>query len=74
MLANFVETSEMKTVDPELAHSLTAAHPDDWRAWYLVGHAADWHGDPAREAWQKACAILATRPSPSMPRGWCDKH
>jgi hypothetical protein len=74
VLAHLVKAGYKQPITVDEARKVADAHPDDWRAWYLVGHAADWHGDPAREAWQKACAILATRPSPSMPRGWCDKH
>jgi hypothetical protein len=71
MLANLVETAEAKTVDPELAHSLTAAHPDDWRAWYLAWRAAK-TGEESREARRKTCALIAANPV-AVPIDECSK-
>jgi len=53
---------------------VAAAHPDDWRAWWLVGFALHWSGDEASAARDKACAILAKRPATSAPTNWCPAH
>jgi len=74
VLAHLVKAEYKQPLTVDEARRVADAHPDDWRAWYLVGHAADWHGDHGREAWEKTCAILATQPSPSMPQGWCDRR
>ncbi len=74
VLAHLVKAGYKQPISVDEARRVADAHPDDWRAWYLVGHAADWHGDHAREAWGKACALLAKSPSPSMPQGWCDQR
>jgi hypothetical protein len=71
MLANLIETAETKSVDPELAHSLTAAHPDDWRAWYLAWRAAK-TGAESREARNKTCALIAANPV-AVPIDECSK-
>jgi len=74
LLAHLVKLGYKQPITVEGARHVADAHPDDWRAWYLVGHAADWHGDDGRLAWEKACALLAQHPTPSMPADWCTKH
>jgi hypothetical protein len=71
MLANLIEAAETKSVDPELAHSLTAAHPDDWRAWYLAWRAAK-TGTESREARNKTCSLIAANPV-AVPIDECSK-
>jgi Protein of unknown function (DUF1570) len=61
VVANMINATRQKTVAPELAHSLTAAHPDDWRAWWLAWRAAS-DNDQSREAREKTCGLLEAHP------------
>ena len=61
MLANWIQASEEKAVDADLAHSLTAAHPDDWRAWFLAWRASKTLAE-SRDAQQKTCSLVAANP------------
>jgi hypothetical protein len=61
VLANLIDSAAEKSVSPDVAHSLTAAHPDDWRAWYLAWRAAQTIAE-SREARQKTCSLLAASP------------
>ena len=61
IIANLIDTARQKSVAPELAHGLTAAHPDDWRAWWLAWRAAR-DGDESREARDKTCGLLEAHP------------
>jgi hypothetical protein len=61
MIANLINTAAQKSIAPELAHSVTAAHPDDWRAWWLAWRAAR-DGAESREARDKTCALLDAHP------------
>ncbi|HTL32692.1 MAG TPA: DUF1570 domain-containing protein [Kofleriaceae bacterium] len=74
LLAQLVRYGYKQPIALADAHKVADAHPDDWRAWYLVGHAADWHGEDAHVAWQKACALLAQHPSPNISATWCQQH
>ena len=47
---------------PDDASAVAAAHPDDWRAWWLVGL----HGDRAL-AHEKLCAAAAADPDAGAP-------
>ena len=63
VVANMINAATQKSVvTPELAHSLTAAHPDDWRAWWLAWRAAR-DGDESREARDKTCGLLEAHPN-----------
>ena len=70
--ANLVKVAYTKTIDLALAKRIAEAHPNDWRAWWLVGYAVQWNGDEARRAWERACAMLATVRSPALAR-WCKR-
>jgi hypothetical protein len=70
--ANLVKLAYTKSIDLALAKRIAEAHPDDWRAWWLVGYALQWKGDEARAAWERACALYATQPSPALAR-WCKR-
>lgn len=65
LIANLVTAEYDKTIDLETAKRVAAAHPDDWRSFWLVGLAASWQGDEARAAWEKGCMILGA------PAWWC---
>jgi hypothetical protein len=57
-----IDVSSKKSVTPELAHSITAAHSDDWRAWSLAWRAAQ-NADESREAREKTCTLLDANPA-----------
>jgi hypothetical protein len=67
LIANLVKVEYTKAIDGSLAKRVAAAHPNDWRAWWLVALGANWQGDEARAAWEKACAL------PDSPRDWCKR-
>ncbi|MBA3500764.1 MAG: DUF1570 domain-containing protein [Myxococcota bacterium] len=67
LIANLVKVEYTKSIDVALAKRIAAAHPDDWRAWWLVALGASWQGDEARAAWTQACAL------PDSPRDWCKR-
>ncbi|HET7502918.1 MAG TPA: DUF1570 domain-containing protein [Kofleriaceae bacterium] len=56
------------------AHAMTAAHGDDWRAWWLTVEALTAaHGDAADidNARSNACALIAKNPALAAPEGLC---
>jgi hypothetical protein len=61
VLANVIDLAGDAKVPPELAHDLTTAHPDDWRAWFLAWRAAT-TGTESREARAKTCSLIAANP------------
>ena len=71
VLANLIRVAGDKSVSPELGHSLTSAHPDDWRAWYLAWRAAKTFAE-SHEAREKTCSLLAAHPV-GVPIDECSK-
>lgn len=71
LLAHLVNTRYKRPLAVDAAHKIAEAHPGDWRAWWLVAKAADFNGDAAHTAWQKACELLAKNPSSAVPADWC---
>lgn len=68
LLANLVRGSLAEKVDAEAARDVTAAHPDDWRSWYLLLR-ADLTANEARAARAQLCALA---PNPTLlPPDWC---
>jgi hypothetical protein len=67
LIANLVKAEYEKTIDLARAKQVAAAHPDDWRAWWLVALGANWQGDEARAAWERACAL------PGASQQWCKR-
>jgi Protein of unknown function (DUF1570) len=67
LIANLVKAEYEKTIDLGRAKAVAAAHPDDWRAWWLVALGANWQGDDARAAWERACAL------PGASQQWCKR-
>jgi len=61
VLANMISLSGAKSVPADLAHTLTTAHPDDWRAWFIAWRAATTR-DESREARAKTCSLIAATP------------
>ncbi|MBV8762969.1 MAG: DUF1570 domain-containing protein [Deltaproteobacteria bacterium] len=70
VIASLIHAAEAHDVDPELAHRLTAAHPDDWRAWWLAWRAAKTF-DESNEARAKTCALVAN--AVAVPIDECSK-
>jgi hypothetical protein len=58
VIANMIMALANKSVSTETAHLVTAAHADDWRAWWLAWRAATTGGE-SREARDKTCGLLA---------------
>jgi hypothetical protein len=71
LLARLVEARYNKTIAVDDARRVTDAHPGDWRAWWLLGLAVSWHGDDARRAHDRACALIAAHKTGWTPTGWC---
>jgi hypothetical protein len=67
LIANLVKAEYAKAIDLALAKRIAEAHPNDWRAWWLVALGAKWQGDDARAAWETACAL------PGSPTDWCKR-
>jgi hypothetical protein len=66
VLARLVEAALLGSIDPDAARDTAAAHPADWRAWWLVASAVR-QGHEAAEALVKLCA-LASNQAPECAR------
>lgn len=73
LLARLMETSVLGSGSVEVARATAIAHPDDWRAWWLLGRTAR-TGPDAREAQEKLCALVGGNPPNGMPRDFCAPH
>ena len=62
VLANTIKAVSQKSITPDVARAITAAHPDDWRGWWLAWRAAQNPAD-AREAREKTCSLLDADPA-----------
>ncbi len=71
VIANMIEAVARKSISPDLARSITEAHPDDWRSWWLAWRAAE-NGADARAARDKACALLDANPA-AIPIDQCSR-
>jgi hypothetical protein len=60
-IARVIDYLVRKHVDPAIAHATAAAHPDDWRSWWLVAFATT--GDEAKIARAKMCTLTSTNPA-----------
>ena len=65
LIAQLVKVAYTNAIDLDLAKRVAAAHPDDWRAWWLVAMGASWQGEEAKRAWERACAL------PNAAADWC---
>ncbi|HSN24839.1 MAG TPA: DUF1570 domain-containing protein [Kofleriaceae bacterium] len=61
VLANLIEAGRQHDIDPTLARALTAAHPDDWRAWWLAWRASQTFTESSK-AREKTCSLFAANP------------
>jgi hypothetical protein len=71
LLARLVQQSYKLPVTVDDARRIADAHPDDWRAWLLLGTAASWHGDDGRLAHDRGCALITAKPTAWAPIDWC---
>ena len=71
LIANLVKASYDKTIDLAHAKQVAAAHPDDWRSWWLVALAASWQGEEAHAAWERACKLPGA--SAASAAAWCKR-
>jgi hypothetical protein len=62
LLARLVEAAKNKSAALDVARSVAAAHPDDWRSWWLVQIASK-NGEEAWKAHEKACEWAPKDPS-----------
>jgi hypothetical protein len=58
--ARLVEKTKRGKISIDVARRIAAAHPDDWRAWWLVWTAGD------ADARARTCVLLARDPAPWM--------
>lgn len=68
VIANMIHM-DVEKPDLSLAQRLTAAHPDDWRAWWLHKLITK-DSDEARHDMERVCALLARTPA-VLPRHSC---
>jgi hypothetical protein len=69
VIAQMLRIMHDDTGAPEIARSLTAAHPNDWRAWWLLALAVR-HGEEADAAIARVGALLVNDPA-VLPKGTC---
>lgn len=70
VIANLVANYERKGISLPAARAVAQAHPDDWRAWWLVleAHAA---GDEAKIARAHACTLAQRNAANIVPAQLC---
>jgi Protein of unknown function (DUF1570) len=66
VLARIVEAAPTRHADAAAARDVATAHPDDWRAWWLVAIAAS-SLDERQDARAKMCAALPKNPAVLPP-------
>jgi hypothetical protein len=70
VLARLLDDYLTKHVPTAEAHATMAAHPDDWRAWYLVLRAGA-AGAEATAVRAKICELTAGNATAIVPKGLC---
>jgi hypothetical protein len=70
VLARLIDDYLTKHVATAEAHATAAAHPDDWRAWYLVLRAGASAAEGAT-VHDKICALTAGDATAIVPKGMC---
>jgi hypothetical protein len=72
VLAHLVDASLLGSIAPEEARDTATAHPNDWRAWWLLGSAVR-QGPEAAEALDKLCDLAESDvPECARPRPTTD--
>ncbi|MCX5743104.1 MAG: hypothetical protein NT062_11490 [Proteobacteria bacterium] len=69
VVARMIESRAAGRIAAADARAVAAAHPDDWRAWFLVLHAVQ-TGDEAHAAHTRMCALVTTH-AIAVPPGFC---
>jgi hypothetical protein len=69
VVAQMIRMSHEGRFTLDQARALARAHPDDWRAWLLVGLAAE-HGEEAEAARVRVCTLAANAPA-KLPDDIC---
>jgi hypothetical protein len=72
VLVRLIDMQIMGSIEVDDARAVAIAHPNDWRAWLLVGSAVR-TGPEAREAHDKLCALIGTDHPIGMPRELCSR-
>ncbi len=70
VLARMVQFQVAHAVPADEARATAAAHPDDWRAWWLLGYTLQ-QGPEAIEAHDKLCALATGDPLVDVPPAFC---
>jgi hypothetical protein len=70
IVARLIDDYLTKHVPTAEAHATAAAHPEDWRAWYLVLRAGA-NGAEASAVRAKICALTAGDATAIVPKGLC---
>jgi hypothetical protein len=69
--ARLIQFALDKQITAADARATAAAHPDDWRSWYLVAHATQ-PGQESADARAKACELAARDPGIETPERLCE--
>jgi elongation factor P hydroxylase len=69
VVARMIQSRSAGSIPVEAARAVTAAHPADWRAWFLLGRALH-EGQEAHDAHAKACELIAKN-AVSVPAKFC---
>jgi hypothetical protein len=72
VITNLIAYDRTHAIDVATARGIAAAHPDDWRSWFLLAIALR-TGDEAEAAHAKACTLAATNPANNVG-GFCSAH
>ena len=69
VVARMIDSRVNQHIPLEAARAIATAHPDDWRAWFLLMRAAE-GGDDARPAHARMCELVAKN-AIAMPAHFC---
>jgi hypothetical protein len=69
IVARMIESRVSNGIPVDAARAIVAAHPDDWRAWFLLNRALH-EGSEAHDAYLKACELVA-KSSVTVPPKFC---
>jgi hypothetical protein len=72
VLANLLANFHDKKLEAYAARAVAAAHPKDWRAWWLLANVLR-SGPQAEQASGKACRLAASNPAIWLPDGTCPR-
>lgn len=61
VMANMIKAVSKESISTDTATTVTTAHPDDWRAWWIAWRVST-TGTQSREARDKTCSLLVQSP------------